>query len=1223
MKITDLGESDLSGPQSFEKFKQQSAAVFPFDLTDTERTRRNIAPPAFRITVKRGGKRIYGYDSQPFPYDPDSSMAERKEDETAALQDHLSFLKRNYGSKFADLQLRDLKVEPVYYNRPELKRIPGSNDPNQVIPSGQNALPTASQTLAAYIDNINDVERQGITSVANIRAQVAYDADQAKLPYYDMLLSNFIDTTGGSGFTKPVIVSHDIDQELLIFGQGKKKTTELLVNFGEVIGPVGLICNTVNGNGARLLPDFLKEPDRKKIIDRATIHFPPGGNFPLVDSFIEYQGQVIRLSSKAAGQKLSGGQGTSMSSLYRCIDEIQSNPSVNDAFAKFLQEDKKRMQALKFLRTLSSTEFLSLEDFDEGMAGFVSQMKILNTLSPNGNTWFNDRDLDILKNLWDREGTEKGMHRQKPRVGKSLGSQYEGNLPDIGQFSENFQQLLKKYLLNRFAEPSLRGSEEIKKSSEGNEDRGWWRRLQKAIMYQTALLLNQDEAFSDVCVWLLSHSNFMQVDLRHSETQQRRNGPRALYITNVVATWPVRGIDRVKININHAGSDFKFYLAINEGGNDPDVEADINRALENPGFVDTLDFGFGGDTDVVERAAPTTRDLYRDLEDWGTMGVVDLTGRSGAVARQQFAASLAFMTQPAFGNTYTVSGLKPVMGGHEFNLRPAGKNQVLSIDDVKSNRASLIINTYEPDLYPNMWHESDPVIKALMGEYSEWDPTKSYTNPSEIVKYKEKHYSVQDNGYEPIIIQHFDVVPGPSNQAVFQVKSDQKITDNMPVLVSQAYFDDSSKKSYKLDDQEQVIIDQIPYKEFANDVRKYKAQDVDLRGVRSVSNVVGQLIKKDLDLESVLAISPGAKYIHTQLSKRLPGYQGKNPSDKLNLIITAGDRADENIEDTTLGSRANRLIVNNLKWLVNKGMLDVGRTGSRLDNYLKYSTNQAAAVMTLITNILSQKYTETQLNDLERLGTYANRALLPFSVPQTNVAEAANDPDDDEDDEVDYGDVAATDLEQAETAQHAARGKILFDLLYNTARLEQAIYQAKQANTEPNIVTFQNNIENGLNTLNLNLNFNQLLGRRLDAGNNRPTDLELERQRQQAAAQQAELERQQQDQEALAARAETEKRQAAASRAGMIHQGQQIYAILEPNDPIRRAVATIRNANPGELGYAIELAQELLAQTPDHSPESHRRIAQEITSELLESRGRQRSSGSRILAGIRSQPAQQ
>ena len=610
-----------SKPTSFPSFKRNSLRVF--DLETLKQNGKEKYVPraaAFIVQVKNNPQ----LKSELVQYETANGS---KILEQVFEKKFLSDLQLNY----PDLKSKDLEIIRYRENDPRLEG-------NKVKP---NVVPTNMQRVSQYAAKFRDKENvlsirkvlaSGSVTVDKILDVLNRNSNPYKYPYYKTFLGHLIARSGRS--FEPVTLVDDLNtlKDAGFVKNNKVNVTELINDFGEVAGPVGLICGSINGNAVRMFPAFMRSADGKlpsidELKQEATIHFHASQGHMLVDSYIEFRGKVVRCSSKNAAEALSGGQGASTDGIFKSLDEIAANPEAHEKLQALLASNPGYNSVLDQLRLVSKA--FDPTELNEGMNGYVTQFKLLAELNGlDSETTVTDHDIAILKEIWDAAGnTNVGMNDFKFMIGAAL-----GNRPDIDQrkdlkikysndtFTPQFANILRTFNLNRYGEPGISGTEKYGAHDDTNAKRGWWKRVKKALVYNVSKIINKNKHFSDICTWILNHGAFCQIDTRYKVQRDANNS--TLIITNISATWPSTAVDSVKLVPLPSTDGFRYKLDIN-GGRGFDDDAYKKRLLDEPNDLD-YDFGFNTQRDrerVRKAMLPTLRDLARHSGDWSKLNI--------------------------------------------------------------------------------------------------------------------------------------------------------------------------------------------------------------------------------------------------------------------------------------------------------------------------------------------------------------------------------------------------------------------------------------------------------------------------------------------------------------------------------------------------------------------------------------------------------------------------
>ncbi len=492
-----------------------------------------------------------------------------------------------------------------------------------------------TDTMGAYKDSkgknsAEQIKQVGAITVNNVKEIIGQHPDTDKHVHMNSLIDKLIEGSGRP-WVPQVIVDGVSDNNIT----ADLKVGKYLADFGEIGGPIGLVCSSINGNAGRVLPNFFgvsgKPASLNDIKNNAVIHFHPSKGHSLVDSYIEYNGQIVRVSSKAAGDKMSGGSGATFAGIYQSIAEIATTDEGRTAFNKLIAKRPGAKEGLRKLKILANVlvddegdSSRALESFDAFKTKLILLQELLkNTQANKYKLGVTNDDLKILGVLWQNSGSMARLHNFKSVMGAALGSRVDQDLTNrdtnvatavaqLGgkKFSPGFFNLLRSFKLNIFGEPTTGGAEDPSKSDKSNSQRGWWLRLQKSIVYAVANQVNSDPEFSLLCTWILNHGKFIQIDTRSAQ----QNG--ALLITNITATWPSTAVDRVILVPNSINAGFKYKLLINSNRDwRQEMKQNYADASQAKDYADDS-FGFA---DTKEKMKTNQVDLARMNRHWESL----------------------------------------------------------------------------------------------------------------------------------------------------------------------------------------------------------------------------------------------------------------------------------------------------------------------------------------------------------------------------------------------------------------------------------------------------------------------------------------------------------------------------------------------------------------------------------------------------------------------------
>lgn len=618
MKFNDIGVNEAeekrgntSKPSDFKSLYKNGQQAWG-DRTNDET--KSATMPAFRFVLKK---------------DEDAKSKtilfrknlDREIQVEIALETTVEDFKNKDPKKYADLKERDFKVEYIDSSDEESTL----NDKNEL---NTTQIPTYTQQLKDYVNakSVKELQSQGAITVYSALDTIKQDVESTpqmknKLSYYQTFVGYMIKNKD-KGFDQPITIISDVSR---LKSLGFSSMSECITEFTEVAGAIGLLANSVNGNAARVLKQLFKQadgttPTTEDLMKEATIHFHPSSSHQLVDSYIDYKGQILRVSSKA-GAGISGGMGASLDGLFESLKEVSANTEARTRFNKLLASDKDYVTAFETIKALSKTD-------GAGITAFFEKCRILNkVVGANSNLGITVEDEQIIATIHRASGRKElnaGMIDAKHLFGIAFGS-----IPDIDsdsnsvignkRFSTKFKNIMRYYERNSSGESGTSGHATIssyddldnENSKSHHSKKGWWLAVQRAIYWTLSDTLNKNGKFSDLMVFILNHGNFCQIDTRHKEVKNGNKKSQVIY--NMTATWPATAVDRVELMLSVERS-IQYSLKING-----DNEYDSNKEFK---YNDTdVNFGFTSKQDLEQTMKPTQRDMSHNDNTWLDQGV--------------------------------------------------------------------------------------------------------------------------------------------------------------------------------------------------------------------------------------------------------------------------------------------------------------------------------------------------------------------------------------------------------------------------------------------------------------------------------------------------------------------------------------------------------------------------------------------------------------------------
>ena len=296
----------------------------------------------------------------------------------------------------------------------------------------------------------------------------------------------------------------------------------IAIDFTEVLGPLAVATGNTRGNSRRMIESVFGA-DLRTIRNSVTIHYSPQSNSPLYDSYIEYDGKVIGISSKG---NVSGG--ASIAGLSKAIQEIQANPIARKRFNEQINnlEDNRKMYDLLVDLMAASDSGDTEKDLGLRKNKQIASIK---------------RDLSLLRKLNPKYNQESADFQKISQL-----------ITDSPDGTASLQNNSDWYIgLSNFLQDKINNIPDSKKEK-------YWNKLKKAIITEIVDDLNEEPRFSRMCTWILNHSNMIQINT----TTSNNDIGKPFQILDMVATWPSTIHENVELLVS-SGGNYQFKLNIN------------------------------------------------------------------------------------------------------------------------------------------------------------------------------------------------------------------------------------------------------------------------------------------------------------------------------------------------------------------------------------------------------------------------------------------------------------------------------------------------------------------------------------------------------------------------------------------------------------------------------------------------------------------------------------
>lgn len=317
---------------------------------------------------------------------------------------------------------------------------------------------------------------------------------------------------------------------------GIKDIKKISTDFMEIIAPIAVISNNVNGN-ARLMLEKILKTSYSDLREKAYIKFSDSGssasNTELYDSIVAVRDSDGRTNQILISSKEGVGHSVQLSSLRKSISECRKifGDEKFDQAISALIKDQNYQNAWRIIEYFSS-ENLERPKWETSINIAVD----LQIIEPSDKQFLLElrnaisRIINKKYNMGQKSNNE--LSKEKLNI---IVSQAEKNISNQFSISEKFKTILNQKLANSINYGTRKYLASITKS------------IEKKI--------NQNNAFSNLASWLLNHAAVIQV---YSFTERKQQG---LVLTNLVGIWPSQTVDSVFLKEDDAvGIGFKLQI---------------------------------------------------------------------------------------------------------------------------------------------------------------------------------------------------------------------------------------------------------------------------------------------------------------------------------------------------------------------------------------------------------------------------------------------------------------------------------------------------------------------------------------------------------------------------------------------------------------------------------------------------------------------------------------
>lgn len=415
------------------------------------------------------------------------------------------------------------KAARYRYRNPSDLFTPNKNStPEQVLNAYMAAQKQLKTNEFLTVGNIKDkltgsgrsisVSQQVPGKKTPIRVDQPVKTNAATQTYMGDLIDNFTQQPGRRDY--PVTLIPDLSEFKKT--TGLKTETSVVTDFCEILAPIALLTDNLNGNASETVKKFLGiDSFNNKVLQSASINFKPATNGAMIDSIINYNGKNISISSKT-----NGGRGASLSGVKNAMVEIKQNPEAVEMLKKILAKNEDYQDMYEFLDLVTGSSsrfdqnFEALEFFFEG--DFEPDLALAKTL---------DNEKQISPNAWKKFS---------PEIRGIYSSYYDAKT------SGNSKSKIKPI-------PTMK-------------------RFREGLTWAVARQANSTPYFSELVTWIFNHGAVIQVDATTNTGpyQNLKTGGEdtAIVLSNFTGTWPSQCVETVEL-VEDDTSSFLNRLHIN------------------------------------------------------------------------------------------------------------------------------------------------------------------------------------------------------------------------------------------------------------------------------------------------------------------------------------------------------------------------------------------------------------------------------------------------------------------------------------------------------------------------------------------------------------------------------------------------------------------------------------------------------------------------------------
>jgi hypothetical protein len=384
----------------------------------------------------------------------------------------------------------------------------------------------SDENVPINVNNISDL----ITKTRARRSDSNYlrsSFPTRKKTYLTSLLQKFTENINSPQTLYPFTIIDDTRSNSIMTALNIGSHNSIVTNFMEVVHPIAISTGNYVGSARNYVLEHLGVKSYDELSKIAAISYGSNNTGALVDSFIytktDNEIKKLQISSKA-------GQGASAStkSLQVAYDEVMKNSVSAKLWAEVTalrntNDDYRR--AIALITSFTDSKTKSWQDAINAARTFnlitEKDQRLIMSLAPK-NTDIDDEDED-------EDEVQNSNRKEKIKISSEI----------FNQFSED--------LKDSYINSSYTGQDQFTKLISG-------------LWEDIIDLINSNNTFSNLVVWLFNHSATIQVNT----ITNINNNEHSLILKSIIGTWPTQLVDRAELTMGQtAGEILRFTLKVN------------------------------------------------------------------------------------------------------------------------------------------------------------------------------------------------------------------------------------------------------------------------------------------------------------------------------------------------------------------------------------------------------------------------------------------------------------------------------------------------------------------------------------------------------------------------------------------------------------------------------------------------------------------------------------